>query len=775
MNLKTKKLIKKLLALTLACLTIVYSGAGAVSNNRFRVDTDRNYLKYINGFSDNTFRPDIPVTRAQSAKMMYYVLDLDSVDSGSGFSDVSESYWGYNTIMALNAAGILKGYSNGKFNPDAAITRAEFATAIARAMGIEAKKAETTAFSDVRGHWACDVISSLAEQKIISGYRDGTFKPDGRITRAEAVKLINNAVGMKKRENVENLRFTDLKEDHWAYSEIMSAATALTLEVEPNRSGTKFSEIDYVSLSKTDFISLAKDSIKEFKSASAEKKAEIFMNLIRMQLDINTAITMTSINIYRDFSNAEYKADYAKIPEAQNALTEIYKMQYQTLAEDSERDAVCDIIGVEFAALRQPSEPVDRELLDLYTKETELAQEFTEFYETPVISYNGQKYSLYQAMYSGVGAVQQLALDYYVEKETVLNNIFDKLVEVRTDIAQYYNYENYYDIAYEYYEENVHAFREDVKKHLVPLFKKIRYAAYFGDSALIDYEFPDTAFLNNTDDVIDELKDIMKDLSPQSRQAIEYMVKYEMMDLEERDNKTSGAFSTYIDKYESPFLFMSTEGGFSDVSTFSHEFGHVLQTFRWYGKAPSSNIPLDVAECASTAMELLVTKRYDEFFGQYAQDAEKYLIYLFLSQIIDCAMSDEFQTIIYKNPEMTPTERNVLYRQLNEEYFGEYSETAHEAYLKGLVWSNPSHIYQVPFYMIEYALSSSVSLQIWEISKTDFDRAFETYMDIIESKYIKFGLAALTLGAKLESPFADNTVASISDMIDELFKKKKAA
>lgn len=766
--------LKRITAVAVILSMLMSLGANAAGVG-FRQDSDRNYFRYINGFEDGTVRPDSVLTRAQGAKMLYYVLDLQlKGQSGKSFSDVPQSFWGYSAISTLSDAGIINGYAGNVFKPNRGLTRAEFATIVARAMKINVAGKKTKAFKDISGHWAEGSIAALSEKEFIGGYGDGTFRPNSYLTRAEAVKMINKAVGMDVKIQVEKQKFSDLKASHWAYFEIMAAASSTALEIAPNRKGVKFSDISYPSLAKTDLIAQKDALISEFNSADTKRKAEIFSELTKLQLGINTAVTMASINVKRDVTSAEYKAEYAKIPQAQKALTEIYIAQYNALKSAPDRDAVCEKIGIKFENLLPPSAPMEQKILDLFNRETEYVSEFSDLYNSPSISFEGSKYSLYQAMYSEKAELRQLGLDYYVEKESVFNSIFDKLVKVRTEIAKYYNCANYYDAAYGYYEDNIRAFRDDVKKYLVPLYNDIRHAQYamiYPDIEENEYEFPDMSFLGDNTDYIEKIKEVMRDLSPQTRQTIDYIVKYDMIDSDNRENKSPGAFTVYFNQYETPFMYIRGEGGYEDLSTFSHEFGHVFQNFRWYGKNPTDNIPLDVAETASTAMELLLAKRYDEFFGGNAKNAEKYVIYNFLAQIIDSCMLDEFQTEVYKNPNMSPEARNKLYRKIDEEYFGKYSSSAHQAYLKGLVWSNATHVYEVPFYMIEYALSSAVSLQIWEISKTNFDLAFEKYMNILESKYVRFGLAALTLGAELKNPFSEGTMESVAGIIEELFKR----
>ena len=249
-----KRILKKIAAVAVIASMLLSIGANAADVG-FRQDSDRNYFKYINGFEDGTVRPDGVLTRAQGAKMLYYVLDLDLKEqSGKDFSDVAQSFWGYSAISALSNAGIINGYAGNVFKPDKGLTRAEFATIVARAMKIDVAGKKANAFKDVGGQWAEGSIAALSEKKFIGGYGDSTFRPNTYLTRAEAVKMINKAVGMDVKIQVEKQKFSDLKASHWAYFEIMAAASSSALEVAPNRNGVNFRDISYPSLVKTDFI-----------------------------------------------------------------------------------------------------------------------------------------------------------------------------------------------------------------------------------------------------------------------------------------------------------------------------------------------------------------------------------------------------------------------------------------------------------------------------------------------------------------------------------------
>jgi len=183
---------------------------------------------YIQGYEDGTFRPDHTVTRAHIAVMIARNLGLD----GSGkiaaalFSDVSASHWAAPAIGYVKQQGLMVGDAAGAFNPNAAITRAEMAAIAARhkRLMLGTEEESTTAFTDIAGHWAVLEIAANKQTGILNGYDDGTFRPNGNLTRAEAVIVINRMFDRGPLYEVGTPTFKDVKETHWAFYEVEEAA-----------------------------------------------------------------------------------------------------------------------------------------------------------------------------------------------------------------------------------------------------------------------------------------------------------------------------------------------------------------------------------------------------------------------------------------------------------------------------------------------------------------------------------------------------------------------
>jgi amidase len=151
-------------------------------------------LGIINGYSDNTFRPNNTLTRAQAAIMIVRAIGLSTEGVSSSFTDVPPTHAAYKFISAAYQAGIINGYSDGTFKPNANVTRAQIAIMVQRAFNVQASETIIT-FTDVpEGYAPKKFIETLASQKIVNGYSDGTFKPLNNVTRAQFSTMIYNAI-----------------------------------------------------------------------------------------------------------------------------------------------------------------------------------------------------------------------------------------------------------------------------------------------------------------------------------------------------------------------------------------------------------------------------------------------------------------------------------------------------------------------------------------------------------------------------------------------------
>ena len=191
-------------------------------------------------------RPEGKITRAEVATIYFRMLTDESRtkfwSQNSGYSDVKAGDWFNNAVSTLSNAGIIAGYEDGSFRPNGYITRAEFATIAARFFDVTYNGKDL--FPDISGHWAKDYINQAANKGFVNGYEDGTFKPDRNITRAEAVTLVNRTLDRHPDKNhftKDMLVWPDnMDQTKWYYADMQEATNSHTYQMKENSDKTKY-------------------------------------------------------------------------------------------------------------------------------------------------------------------------------------------------------------------------------------------------------------------------------------------------------------------------------------------------------------------------------------------------------------------------------------------------------------------------------------------------------------------------------------------------------
>ena len=190
------------------------------------------HFAYVQGYADGTVRPNTPVTRAQVATILFRLLDesvrKEYLTENNTFTDVASNYWANTAISTMANMGVFKGRTADRFDPNAPITRGEFAAVCARFDDSKVKTTET--YSDINGYWAANEILRAAALGWVQGYQDGSYRPNNSITRAQVVTMINRVLCRMPEKNADLLKgmssFTDCAEDDWCYLAIQEATNS---------------------------------------------------------------------------------------------------------------------------------------------------------------------------------------------------------------------------------------------------------------------------------------------------------------------------------------------------------------------------------------------------------------------------------------------------------------------------------------------------------------------------------------------------------------------
>lgn len=218
-------------------LMIVILLLSCIPDVAFAAESDNSNLlishaAYVTGYDDGTVRPEENITRAETATLIFRLLgsNIRTIcwSTTNNFNDVSSIDWYNNAVSTLLNAEIIKGYSDGTFKGNNRITRAEFVTMIYRFDGISYIDADK--FPDIKNHWAAKYINVVADKGWITGYKDGTFKPEQHITRAEAIIIINRAIQCDKISADDMLddmiTWSDNKPGTWYYEAVQEATNS---------------------------------------------------------------------------------------------------------------------------------------------------------------------------------------------------------------------------------------------------------------------------------------------------------------------------------------------------------------------------------------------------------------------------------------------------------------------------------------------------------------------------------------------------------------------
>lgn len=203
------------------------------TGSNVNTDTTAGVVKpaYIQGYPDQTFRPNNSITRAEMASLLYRLQASapNATTSGTGsYSDVSSTFWAHQAIASMQSTGLMKGLTNGKFAPAQPITRAEMAAIVSRWQGLTGTGSSFA--NDINDHWAVNDIKRVTTAGLMQGVSPSSFQPDQPLTRAQAVTILNKILEKSANLTAGTKAWKDVPSSHWAYADIMEASNSYTLK-----------------------------------------------------------------------------------------------------------------------------------------------------------------------------------------------------------------------------------------------------------------------------------------------------------------------------------------------------------------------------------------------------------------------------------------------------------------------------------------------------------------------------------------------------------------
>ena len=551
----------------------------------------------------------------------------------------------------------------------------------------------------------------------------------------------------------------------------------------------KFSEYKYERPSFEEInkkiISLINDMKK---SENFEKFDKNIVEINKIRNHVESMKTLASINYSINTHDEKISIENRYWDEYGPEYKKIDKIFYETIVNSDFKTDIEAKYGKHFYKLVEFSlKEFSDEIVDDLKIENKLCSEYTKLLASAKIFYDGKYNNLSQMnkyMLSENREERKVASEkfynYFESIEDKFNSNFDELVEVRNRIAKKLGYDNFVELGYvrmkrtEYGEADVAKFRDEVRKKWISLVdelnkqKKCRLEIdelkYYDD----DIEYPGWNMEPVTDyeETLGAASKMYHELSKETGEFFDFMVKNEFMDLETKESKGFGGYCTYIPEIKAPFIFSNFNKTFDDVDTLTHEAGHAFQLYMSKDiDMPEINFPtLDCCEIHSMSMELLTWPWMKLFFKEDNEKFKRTHMATIVRLIPYCMVVDEFQHIVYKNPKLSPEERNSEWRRLEKIYTPWKDYDGNDFLEKGCWWFKQGHIFKNPFYYIDYALAEVCALQIWADMQDDYDRVLEKYIRICRDAGKRSFVETVEEG-ELKSPFEKDCLDIIIEKI----------
>ncbi|MEG0770081.1 MAG: M3 family oligoendopeptidase [Ruthenibacterium sp.] len=529
---------------------------------------------------------------------------------------------------------------------------------------------------------------------------------------------------------------------------------------------------------------------------SAKQQLAAFADFEQRARQLATMGALASIRHTVDTRDAFYEAENDFFDANAPAFSEAGLAVYRALLASPWRAELSQTLGaLAFEKMEVDVKASSPDVLVLMAEENALTTAYEKLYASAQIDFDGKKNTVSQmSLYkqSPDRAVRKAACEaegaWFDSHAQELDALYDKLVKNRTAQAHQMGYENFIPLGavrmrrVGYTLADMADYRAQIKRDVVPAVAKLK-AAQAARTHIADPKFYDDAFCfadgnpaphGTPDEIMAAGKQMYHSLAPQTAAFIDEMFDADVFDVLSKDGKAPGGYCTYLPDYKLPFIFSNFNATSDDVDVLTHEAGHAFAAY----VAAQKNLPvileepgMESCEIHSMSMEFLTSEYHHLFFGAdtdkyelaHAEDALCFLPY--------GTMVDEFQHLMYANPNLTPAQRNETWAKLETQYRPWLDFAGLPFYGRGAGWQRQLHIYEIPFYYLDYCLAQSVALQFFLAQQHDWADAWQRYLALVDAAGTR-SYPGLVAAAGFDSPFRDGTMKKLADGVSAWIEQK---
>jgi M3 family oligoendopeptidase len=531
-------------------------------------------------------------------------------------------------------------------------------------------------------------------------------------------------------------------------------------------------------------------ALEQFQNAeNIENQNDAMKKIYEIRAHLGTMFNICSVRHSIDTNDEFYKVEQDYMDEIAPEVEGLASKYYEALISSPFRSELEQKWGRQLFDLAEGQlKTFHPDIIPLLQKENKLSSEYTKLVASAKIMFEGEERTLAQLTPFAEAKNRQMRklaneskFGFFKENEEKFDQIYDELVKVRTEIAHKLGYKNFVELGYyrmsrtDYNAEMVENFRNQVKEFIVPIASKLKerqrerigveQLKYYDED--FNFESGNATPKGSPEWIIENGQKMYEELSKETGEFFRFMQDNNLMDLVAKKGKAGGGYCTYIDEYKAPFIFSNFNGTSGDIDVLTHEAGHAFQVYssRHFEISEYNWPTYEACEIHSMSMEFFTWPWMELFFKE---DTEKYKFSHLGSSLLFIPYGvsvDEFQHWVYENPEATPKERKQAWREIERKYLPHKDYDGNEYLESGGFWQRQAHIYNSPFYYIDYTLAQICAFQFWKKSRENMEEAWKDYFHLCQLGG-SLSFTKLVEEAKLISPFQDGCVQSVVGEIE---------
>ena len=523
---------------------------------------------------------------------------------------------------------------------------------------------------------------------------------------------------------------------------------------------------------------------------------KVYFDLQEAEKEVDTMFSIASVRNTIDTRDAYYEAEMKWLQAESARLIPAEKEYMKAFAECAFRSDFEAEFGTQLLKEADASlKTMDERIVEDRIREGELRQAYQKESALATTEFRGETcnfYGLLKHMESLDREERKEAFHawagLYAQISPRLDEQYSELVTLRSRMAKTLGFPSYTEMAYlqrghyDYTQEDTAAFRKQIREIVTPAVAELRerQRRRLGLDRLCYY---DEALLfaegnaepeGTSEELVALAQRMYREMSPETGEFFDFMVKYHLFDLETRPGKRMGGYMTRFPAYRAPFIFSNFNGTSADVDVLTHEAGHAFQGYLAMRSIPVAQLSGSTAEINETHSMTMEHFAYPWMNLFFREKSERYLTGHLLGALAVLpymCVVDEFQHRVYARPEMTARERRSVWREIEKVYMPWRDYDGEEFLEEGGFWMQKQHIFLYPFYYLEYALAQMNAFQYYGRMKEDRAVAWEDYLTLCRAGGTKGYFELLQVG-RLMNPFREGTVEkSVRHVIDELKEK----